>query len=465
MTATYDEFLASKAMRSPSEGFYVAEPSETLFPFQRKIVQWACAKGRAAIFAGCGLGKSIMQLEWSTRVVGQAGGKVLLLAPLAVAGQTVREAERFGYSAAYRKTPLEVGAEQIVVTNYDRLESFLPWRGDGVVLDESSILKSQDGATRTLIIEAFRDTRFKLACTATPAPNDFMELGNHAEFLGVMRREEMLATFFTHDGGDTAKWRLKGHAEKEFWKWVCGWAVMVNKPSDLGFPDGGFALPPLKLKQHTVAADHTTAAARGMLFNLEAQSLAERRDARRATIGQRVRIAADLVAAEPNESWIIWCALNAEGDALAKAIPGAVQVSGDDDNDTKIERAMAFIDGTAPILVSKIRIFGYGMNLQNCSRMIFVGLSDSYEDLFQAVRRCWRFGQTREVVCHIVISEIEGAVLKNIKRKEKDAERMGEEMVKFMSEIQDLSATKRMTTKYDAASVIQFPNWLIGGAS
>lgn len=460
MSRSYDEFLRAKALSSPSAHIEHGDMHPDLFEYQASIVRWALAKGRAAIFADCGLGKTLMQLAWAHEVTKQ--GQVLLLAPLAVAHQTVAEASRFGIDATYARNPSEAGDCKIVVTNYERLESFLPWCGAGVVLDESSILKAYDGKTRTMIIEAFSRTPYRLACTATPAPNDFMELGNHSQFLGVMTREEMLAMFFTHDGGDTAKWRLKGHAEREFWRWVCGWSVMVRKPSDLGFSDDGFTLPPLSLHEHVVRSTSSADAfKRGLLFDLEAQTLQERRDARRASMPARVRLASDIVAQRPDESWLVWCNLNAEGDALTAAIDGAVQVAGADDNDAKSERMLSFARGDTRVMVSKPSICGFGMNFQACSNVVFVGLSDSYEELYQAVRRCWRFGQKRAVDVHLVIGEAEGAVLKNIQRKEADAKRLAEEMVKNMIGMQDARATVRDSAAYHHDPIV-LPDWLRG---
>lgn len=374
---------------------------------------------------------------------------MLLLAPLAVAHQTVEEAKRFGIDAIYAKTPEDAGEHQIVVTNYERLEKFLPWTGDGVVLDESSILKAYDGKTRTMIIESFSNTPYRLACTATPAPNDFMELGNHAQFLGVMTREEMLAMYFTHDGGDTSKWRIKGHAERIFWKWVCGWSVMARKPSDLGFSDDGFVLPALDFHEHVVKTDDPQIAhRRGLLFDLEARTLKDRRDARRASLPNRVAKAAEIVATRPDEPWVVWCNLNDEGDALTTAIPGAVQVAGRDDDESKSERMLGFSGGSVRVLVSKPSIAGWGMNWQHCRNVVFVGLSDSFEELYQSVRRCWRFGQKQSVDVHVVIGESEGAVLRNIQRKEADANKMNDEMVRNMSEMSDATATKRDGAQY-----------------
>lgn len=462
MTRDYDAFLRAKALKSPSASVPHGDTHPALFAYQAAIVRWALAKGRAALFCGTGSGKTFMQLEWA-RHVALTGGRVLLLAPLAVAHQTVAEADRFGISAVYAKTPADAGDCPIVVTNYERLAAFLPWSGVGVVLDESSILKAYDGKTRMLIIDAFKDTPYRLACTATPAPNDYMELGNHAQFLGVMTREEMLSMFFTHDGGDTSKWRLKGHAEREYWRWVCGWALLMRRPSDIGFSDAGFELPPLRFHEHVVRSTSSEEAhKRGLLFDLEARTLSERRDARRASLDARVKLAADIVASKPGVPWLVWCGLNAEGDALEAAIPNSAQVAGADEAEDKIERMLAFARGELRCLVSKSSIFGFGVNLQACADMVFVGLSDSFEEMFQSVRRCWRYGQKNEVTVHVVIGEAEGAVLRNIQRKESDFEKMADEMVKNMIGFQDVRATVRDTSDYKAKAA-KVPAWL-GGA-
>jgi DNA modification methylase len=299
----------------------------------------------------------------------------------------------------------------------------------GVVLDESSILKSFTGATRNLVIEYFANTPMKLCATATPAPNDFMELGNHSEFLGVLTRTEMLSTFFVHDGGDTSKWRLKGHAEEEYWKWICQWAVMLRQPADLGYENNGFILPPLNYHHHVVKSERNLD---GFLFPVEAQTLMERRGARRNSLNERVELCAALVN-ESTEPWLVWCDLNAEGDALTKLIPDAVQVAGRHKDEDKESRMFGFSEGKHRVLISKPSICGWGMNWHHCSNVAFVGLSDSWEQWYQAIRRCWRFGQTREVNCHVITSEAEGAVVRNIQRKEADAARMAKEMVKHMS--------------------------------
>ena len=407
-----------------------------LFDFQRDIVRWALRRGRAAIFADCGLGKTPMQLEWARHIP----GRVLILAPLAVSAQTVREAAKFGiHDVEYSRGG---SAAKIVVTNYEMLEHFNPADFAGIVLDESSILKAYDGSTRTAIIEAFAQTPFRLACTATPAPNDYMELGNHAEFLGALTRTEMLSTFFVHDGCDTQKWRLKGHAEKDFWRWLCSWAITIRKPSDLGYDDGAFVLPPIEYIEHIVGAQKVQD---GYLFALPAVTLQERIAARRDTLAERVTEAAAMIAGS-DEAWVVWCNLNAESQALATQIIGSVEITGSQSADEKEVALLAFTDGTAQRIVTKPSIAGFGLNWQHCHNVAFVGLSDSWEQYYQAVRRCWRFGQKHPVKVHVITADIEGAVLQNIKRKEEDAERMAAEMLGHMRDL-NTEALRGATTR------------------
>lgn len=427
----YERFLETKRLRAPSSGFAVPQEtlSAVLFPFQRDIVRWALARGKAAIFAGTGLGKTAMQLEWARAVHVHSGGDVLILAPLAVAQQTVAEGCKFGVDVTLCRD-MDDARPGINITNYERLHLVDPSRFVGVVLDESSILKAYDGKTRTAIVESFAATPYKLACTATPAPNDYIELGNHAAFLNVMSRAEMLATFFVHDGGSTQDWRLKRHAQDDYWRWVSSWAVMLRAPSDLGYDDAAFVLPPLVMHQHVINA---TEAPPGMLFPVEAQSLMERRIARKNSVDERVARCATLVSAEPGESWVIWCNLNAEQDAITAAIGAeCASIQGSTPPDDKIRLHALWLSGQRRVLVSKPSVFGFGMNWQHCARVAFVGLSDSWEQYFQAIRRCWRFGQVRQVDCHVIASSTEGAVIANIDRKERDATRMMEEMVKHM---------------------------------
>jgi hypothetical protein len=348
---------------------------------------------------------------------------------------------------------------RITITNYEMLEHFDPSDYTGIVLDESSILKSYDGKFRNQIIEAFRETPFKLACTATPAPNDHMELGNHAEFLGVLTRTEMLSTFFVHDGGDTSVWRLKGHAQSDFWRLVCSWGVMIRKPSDLGYEDGKFVLPPLEMHQHIV---ETLSTPEGALFALEATTLQERQQARKITTKERCQAVAELVNSKPDEPWLIWCNLNEESQTVTRMIPGAVEVTGSDAPEVKEGRMLGFTRGEAHKLTSKPSICGYGMNWQHCANVVFLGLSDSYEQFYQAIRRCWRFGQTRTVNCHVVTSDIEGAVVENIKRKEADAARMAEEMVAHMRDINeaDIRGVVRTADEYRPQIEMELPLWM-----
>lgn len=428
-TIAYADFLRSKQINIAPSGFTAGELNPSLFPVQADIDRWAIERGRAAIFADCGLGKTLMQLVWAEQVTRKLDKPVLILAPLAVSKQTEREGKKFGIKVKAVASDIEVRKTGIYVTNYEKRKHFDPSRFGGVVPDESSILKSYNGATRNDLIEMFYDTPMKLACTATPSPNDFMELGNHSEFLGVLSRTEMLSTFFVHDGGDTAKWRLKGHAEEEYWKWICQWAVMIRKPSDLGYSDAGFDLPPLTIEHVIVDGKN---AMEGFLFPVEAQTLEERRAARRGSLYDRVRACAEGVnnSAEP---WLIWCDLNAEGDLLEKMIPDAVQVAGADSDEVKESRMLGFSDGKHRVLISKPSICGFGMNWQHCSNVDYVGLSDSYEKFYQSLRRVYRFGQLNPVKCRVITCEQEGAVVKNIERKEKDAMRMAQEMVKHMS--------------------------------
>ena len=430
-TADYSEFLANKRRSAAVCGFDV-DPNalhSSLFPFQRDIVIWACKRGRAAIFADTGLGKTRMQVIWAHEVHCYTGGDVLILAPLAVAHQTVREAERIGITVRYCRDQSQV-RQGITIANYEMLSHFDVSHFVGGVLDESSILKSYTGKTCQTIIDRFAATPYLLANTATPAPNDYMEFGTHAEFLGVMSRTEMLSMYFVHDGGNTSVWRLKGHAETDFFAWLATWSVTLTTPSDMGYDDTGYILPPLTMHRH--ALDVETDAPPTALFTAESQTLIEQRQSKRNSLSMRVRKCAELVAAEPGEQWLIWCELNAEGDALEKAIPGAVQVAGSDTSEFKERALLDFADGKIRVLVSKSSICGFGMNWQNCARIVFVGVSHSFEQTYQAIRRCWRFGQIRPVECHLLYAVTEAAIIRNLERKEAAAHRMKQEMVKQM---------------------------------
>ena len=460
MNAAYEAFLASKAICDPMTGLAeLPALPDCLFPHQRDIVAWALRRGRAALFAGTGLGKSLMELAWAQAVTEATGKDILHLAPLAVSNQMAREADKFGLAAKVvaRQSDCEPGTS---ITNYQKLDHFDLSRFGGVILDESSILKSTDGKYRTALIEACQSIPFRLAATATPAPNDFMELGNHAEFLGVMRYTDMLATFFTHDGGSTQNWRLKGHAENEFWKWMTSWAVMLRKPSDLGYSNAGYDLPPLRYHQHTVSVEYAPSMETGLLFPVEASTLQERIAARRDTVTERVAAA---VAVTPvDRPFVWWCNLNAESEALTKAISGAVEVRGSDSEDAKERKLIDFSEGRIRVLVTKPSICGFGMNWQHCADTGFVGLNDSFEQFYQAIRRFWRFGQSSPVNCHIIASELEGATVANIKRKESDADRMAAAMVMHMADLssQAVRGMVRDTPAYDPRTPVQLPTFL-----
>lgn len=435
----YTAFLDAKRVRDPMTGMPdVGDLPAFMFPHQRDIVAWALRRGRSAIFAGTGLGKTVMELAWGDRVASYTGKPVLIFAPLAVSLQHIRESGKFGLSARVVKDQSEVGPG-VNVTNYQKIGHFDLAEFGGVCLDESSILKSVDGHYRTRLIEECASIPFRLAATATPAPNDFMELGNHAEFLGVMSYTDMLATFFIHDGGDTQKWRLKGHAENEFWKWMASWAVMLRKPSDLGYPNDGYDLPPLVQNQHVVGVDYAPSLDTGLLFPMEARSLSERISARRDTVAERVEMAAKITPSDRPFVW--WCNLNGEAEALARQIPGAVNLTGSDTDDVKERKLLDFTEGRIRVLITKASLTGFGMNWQHCCDTGFVGLNDSFEQVFQAVRRFWRFGQTKPVNVHFIAAETEGAVVANLKRKEADAERMAASMVMHMADLS--SATVR----------------------
>lgn len=450
----YRAYVARKLGTTPATGIVdgFSVPS-SLFPHQSALTAWAIRRGRAAIFADTGLGKSRMQLAWADAVQRHTKRPVLVLAPLAVAQQTVAEAHSIGIEAVHARDR-EHAYASIVVTNYERLHRFVPDQFGGVVLDESSCIKHHDAKTLRTLLDAFRDTPFKLCATATPAPNDWTELGTHAEFLGVCTRAEMLAEFFTHDGGDTSVWRLKGHARHVFWQWVCQWGALVRRPSDLGFDDSDYALPPLHLHEHTVRTEMPT---NGMLFASEAQTLSERRDARRMSIADRVADCARIVNGDV-QPWVVWCDLNAEGDALRQAIPDAVEIRGSDDADVKESRLADFAARRIRVLVTKPSIAGFGLNWQHCARTVFAGMSFSYEAFYQAVRRHWRFRQTRDVNCHVVVADTEAAIWDVVSRKAGDHDAMKREMAAAMARAH--RAEVRLHT-YQPQQKATLPAWMV----
>lgn len=448
----YSEFISQKSFILESSGLDVPreELNPMLYNFQRDIVHWALAKGKAAIFADCGLGKTPMQLEWANQICKRRGGKVLILAPLAVAPQTVNEGIKFGIHVNICESQDDV-KDGINITNYEKLGKFNCSVFRGIVLDESSILKSFAGKVRNQIIDAFSNTEYRLACTATPAPNDYMELGNHSEFLGVMRRSEMLSMYFVHDGGQTSKWRLKKHAENVFWQWMASWAVFIDNPANLGYKISGYDLPNLNIHEVVVDAEKPV---------VDMLSLTERREARKESFEMRCQRAADFVN-NSNEQWLVWCDLNMESQRLHELIECSKQVRGSDTQEYKSKTMLDFSHGNLKCLVTKPSIAGFGMNWQQCHNMIFVGLSDSYEQYYQAIRRCWRFGQEHSVNVYIVISAKEGCVKANIERKQADAKRMQEAMIDLTKEItsKELRRTCRMSTPYNANTEMILPHW------
>ena len=460
----YSTFLASKRLIHQPSGFDIDPDSLSthLFDYQRSIVRWAIRKGKCCLFLDTGLGKSACFLEWGKHVQQHTGGDVLILAPLAVSHQIAREGAKFGIPVTVCREQSDV-RPGLNVTNYERLHRFDASVFGAVILDEGSILKSRDGKTRTQILETFAATPYKLVATATPSPNDQMELGTYAEFLSVMSYSEMLATFFCHDGGDTSVWRLKGHAEADFYKWLASWAVAMRSPADLGFDASRHNLPPKVRHQIEVIADDDTVLRQGTLFAMEAQTLIERRQARKASLPERVKAAADIVNALPaDEKVAIWCNLNAEGDALTAAITGAKQVSGADSAEYKEATILDFAHGGLNRIVTKPEIAGHGLNLQACRYTVFVGLSDSFEMLYQAERRFWRFGQTKEVSIWIITSELEGAVVRNIERKEAQHHALMDGLVAHMraAMAEELGSTSRVTIEYPAHIPMRLPAWV-----
>jgi hypothetical protein len=456
---SYEAFLNRKFVaHRPSgiaSGFTLPE---YMFKHQSALTRWALGRGRAAIFADTGLGKMIMELVWADVVNKHTGKPVMIHTPLAVAAQIAAEGARFGIEAKVVRESSDL-TDGINIANYERQHKFDASIFGGVVLDESGCIKHSDTKTFRALTDAYVHTPFKLPASATPAPNDWMELGTHAEFLGVCTRQEMLAEFFTHDGGDTSVWRLKGHARALFWKWVATWGAMIRKPSDLGFDDGAYNLPPLHMHEHIVESH---APLNGMLFAMEAQTLGERRSARRASIDARVAACVAKVNAEPNEAWVVWGYLNDECDALEAGIHGAIQVAGKDSIDVKEQRLADFAAGRARVLVSKGSIAGYGLNWQHAARQAFVGVTDSWETYYQCVRRCWRFGQRRPVHVHLFSSSQEGAVAANLKRKERDAAIMAEQLSAetrdaVMAEVVGLA---RETNTHNASRRVAVPSFL-----
>lgn len=426
----YETFVKQKRRVEVATGHSPSDLNEHLFDFQHAIVTWAVRRGRAAIFADTGLGKTLMQLSWADEVASHTGGVVLILAPLAVSEQTIEQGSTFGIEVRRVPNGGTPDSPGVWITNYERMDHIDFESLHGLVLDESSILKSHDGKTRQRIINAAQRIPYRLSCTATPSPNDFEELGNQCEFLGVMTRTEMLATYFVNDTGDTGTWILKGWGQSRFWEWMGSWAVVLRNPSDIGFDGSRYILPAPEYIEHVVETEQS-----GDLFAKPAQTLAERRKAQRDSIEARCKALADVVNSDQSEPWLIWCHLNDEAEMLQQLIPGSVNVQGSDKPEDKAARMMDFSHGNLRVLISKPKICGFGMNWQHCARMAFVGLDDSFEKFYQAVRRCYRFGQKRNVLVHLFTAENEGQILQNLKRKELQHHEMSEKMIEHMKDI------------------------------
>jgi hypothetical protein len=422
LLSEYDIFLQSKITRNIKSGFEISDDllNKNLFDFQRFIVKRALSSGKYAIFADCGLGKTLMQLEWSYQVCNNTSGKVLILAPLAVVGQTIQEANKFGISLA-----------NIDIINYEQLSNIDCSIYSGVVLDESSILKNFEGETKKQILDSFAQTPYKLACTATPSPNDPMELGNHSEFLDVMSRNEMLAMYFVHDGGETSKWRLKGHCIKLFYQFVGSWSIMLNKPSDIGFNVDGYDLPKLNLIENQIITESRN---NGTLFNSTAISATNFNDELRLTKIERLNEVVKIIKSKPDENFLIWIKQNEEGELLKKLLPEAIEVKGSDTNEWKKEKLLGFANNEFKILITKTKIASFGMNYQNCNNQIFASLDFSFEGLYQAIRRSYRFGQKNEVNIYLITTDTMSNVKQAIDQKQKQFEIMQDEMAKAVND-------------------------------
>lgn len=444
----YDEFLATKQRAIEPAGFNAHPDSLPLClrPLQHDATLWALRMGRSGLFLDTGLGKTLIDVAWADRVVTHTGRPVLILAPLAVSRQIVREAEQFGFDGVVlAESKEDVTGRAVYVTNYEKLHKFDASAFSGVCLDEGSILKSHDGKTRNALIETFGATPYKLISSATPCPNDHEELGNYAEFLGVMTRVEMLATFFVHDSSN-GEWRLKGHAEAEFWRWVASWALLARRPSDLGHSDDGYILPELHIIEHYVDSEP----AKGQLFATAEKTLTGQRKARRKSLTSRVDKAVHIAGMDSRQC-LIWCELNDEQEAVHRALkPSALSISGSDTDESKVAREEMWRERKFPHLVSKVSIFGWGLNWQHCCKMVFIGLTHSFEQFYQAFRRCWRYGQLRDVEVHIITSEAESAVWDDVKAKWKAHDAMFESMLVHTREVnrEALQGTARQVDDY-----------------
>jgi len=444
MADEYGEFLRSKRILNKTVGpeIQADDINAILFPFQSDIVKWAARKGRCAVFADTGLGKTFIQLEWA-RIVSR---RCILVAPLSVARQTIREAEKLGLVVNYCRASSEV-KDGLNITNYEMIDRLDPSLFDTIVLDESSVLKSIDSKTKAKLLKLYKDTPYRLCCTATPAPNDIAEIANHSEFLGIMTRNDMLASFFVHDDEG---WRLKGHAEEAFYRWMASWSMSVKKPSDIGYSDEGYVLPPLNIHPVFVRSSYTPD---NQLFCTGLKGIQDRAGVRKSTINDKLDAIRGLI--QNGDQYIVWCGLNKESDAVKNLIPDSVNIQGSDEPEVKAKAIEDFQDGKYKVMVTKSKIAGFGMNLQNCHKQIFLGLSDSYEAYYQCIRRSYRFGQIHPVDVYVVLSDHEQEILQNVQRKEREAQRMNENLVDHVKnyEAEELKGAEH-DFQYETADVV-----------
>jgi hypothetical protein len=463
----YQTFLASKQIVADPVGFdTIGTINPLLFDWQRDMVHWATMRGRAALFERYGLGKTAQLLAWSDQVLQKTNKPVLVLSPLGAAKQTAHiEAPKFNYTAKYCWSKEQIAGPGIYVTNYEKLHLFDPSVFGGVVLDEASIMKDFSGKTRNLLMEMFRDTSYKLLCTATPAPNDYVELGNYAQFLGIMSYAEMLSTFFEHDGGDTSKWKMMAWGEKRFWEWLASWAMLIRSPSDLDYSDEGYNLPPLHL--HTIDIPLTeeqtqqSDGAQLYLFPVEARGLSAQRNARKVSMNDRVKGIAERVN-NSTDQWIVWGETNAECDLAMKMIRDSVQVAGRDTEQHKEDSAVRFVRGDIRVLISKASIFGHGLNWQHCHEVAYLGWSNSFEQFDQSLHRVHRYGQANEVNVYIATTDFDGAIVRNIERKRAEYDHMMDKVIGRTRAINSaaIHQASRQTNEYQPSIAMRLPAWL-----
>ncbi len=460
----YQTFLANKHVRAKPSGFEPGELPKALFPFQRSMTEWACRQGKSGIWAQVGLGKTLQQLSWSDQVCKYTNGNVLILCPLAVAKQTAREAIKFQI-----ETPVKVCRKQcdvqpgISVTNYAMLKHFDASTFNGVVIDESDILADFMGATKRLILSKFEHTPYKLDCSATPAPNEHMEIGNHSDFLGIMEGTEMLSRWFINDTMEAGNYRLKDHGQEDFWRWVASWAVAINKPSDLGseYDDTLYNLPPLNIQQHTVSVDNIDGRENGMLFRLPSMSATSMHREMRRTVADRASKATEIFESiDKNDQVIIWAHTDYEADALTKMIRDATEIRGSHSIEKKEDALEGFINGSIRALIGKPSMWGHGLNLQICHNVIFVGLDYSLKGFLQAIGRCQRFGQKHRVNVHVILAETEGRLLETIQRKEADYREMQSQMIAAILKYGLGARKRRELIEYSPDVPMSIPCWL-----